>query len=254
MRPGRVQALAQKRNSVAPVESEAQLQDIRQRRNMTRRFLTLTFLALFLDPGCFPAEPTAVSLPSPKKAGSMSLEAALSARRSIRDYTRQALTLAEVGQLLWAAQGITSPDGKRTAPSAMHRYPLEIAVVAQNVDGLSNGAWRYVPAKHSLELLVAAKPGAPLLAGSTPQPQTHSAPAVFVITAVYERMGSGAKNRTWTDYEAGLASENLLLEAVALDLGAVVTGGMDPAAVKGAVKLTGSEQVIVVIPVGHPAR
>jgi SagB-type dehydrogenase family enzyme len=221
---------------------------------MTHRLLTLTSLAFFLAPGCFPAEPATVSLPSPKKAGSMSLEAALGARRSVRGYTRQTLTIAEVGQLLWAAQGVTSPDGKRTVPSAMHRYPLEIAVVAQNVEGLPNGAWRYVPGKHSLELLVAAKPGVPLLAGSTSQDQVHSAPAVFLITAVYERMGPGPKNRTWTDYEAGLASENLLLEAVALDLGAVVTGGIDPASVKEAVKLTGSEQVIVVIPVGHPAR
>jgi len=184
----------------------------------------------------------------------MSLEAALAARRSVRAYTKQTLTLAEVGQLLWAVQGVTSPDGKRTAPSAMHRYPLEIAVVAQNVDGLPSGAYRYVPAKHSLEPLVAAKPGEPLLAGSTPQAQVHSAPAVFVISAVYERMGSGAKDHTWTDYEAGLASENLLLEAVTLGLGAVVTGGIDPLSVKEAMKLTGGEQVIVVIPVGHPAK
>jgi len=75
-----------------------------------------------------------------------------------------------------------------------------------------------------------------------------------VIAAVYERMGQGAKNRTWTDYEAGLASENLLFQAVALDLGAVVTGGIDAAAVKAAMRFTGSEEVIVVIPVGHPVN
>jgi nitroreductase len=93
-----------------------------------------------------------------------------------------------------------------------------------------------------------------MLASATSQAQVHSAPAVFVIAAVYERMGSGAKNHTWTDYEAGLASENLLLEAVALELGAVVTGGIDAAAVKEAMRFTGGEQVIVVIPVGHPAK
>jgi SagB-type dehydrogenase family enzyme len=162
--------------------------------------------------------------------------------------------MADVGQLLWAAQGVTSPDGKRTAPSAMHRYPLEVAVVAQNVEGLPNGAYRYLPATHSLELLTSTKPGAELLAGATSQGQVHSAPAVFVIAAVYERMGSGAKNHTWTDYEAGLASENLMLEAVALGLGSVVTGGIDAGAAKDAVKFTADEQVIVVIPVGHPAK
>ena len=92
------------------------------------------------------------------------------------------------------------------------------------------------------------------MAGATSQIQVHGAPAVFVIAAVYERMGSGAKNHTFTDYEAGLASENLLLEAVALEFGAVVTGGIDAAAVKNAVKFGGSEDVIVVIPVGRPAE
>ena len=67
-------------------------------------------------------------------------------------------------------------------------------------------------------------------------------------------MGSGAKNHTWTDYEAGLASENLMLEAVALGLGSVVTGGIDAGAVREAVRFNGSEQVIVVIPVGHPVK
>ena len=67
-------------------------------------------------------------------------------------------------------------------------------------------------------------------------------------------MGPGARNRTWTDYEAGLASENLLLEAVSLDLGAVVTGGIDAELVKNAVKFAGNGQVLVVIPVGHPAK
>ena len=221
---------------------------------MNLRLLSLTFLAVFLAPRCFPAEPAMISLPSPKKTGSISVETALSTRRSVRAYTKESLTMAELGQLLWAAQGITSPDGKRTAPSAMHRYPLEIGIVAQHVDGLSSGAYRYVPAKHSLEVLTSTTPGAQLLDKVTSQAQVHSAPAIFVIAVVYERMGSGAKNHTWTDYEAGLASENLLLEAVALGLGAVVTGGIDPATVKDAVRFAGSEQVIVVIPVGHPAR
>jgi len=180
------------------------------KRPCARRFLTFASFAFFVAAVCFSAGPVTVSLPSPKKVGSMSVESALNARRSVRGYTKQTLTLAEVGQLLWAAQGVTSPDGKRAAPSAMHRYPLEIAVVAQNVDGLPGGAYRYVAAKHLLELLTTAKPGVPLLAGSTPQPQVRDAPAVFVIAAVYDRMGSEAKSRMWTDYEAGLASENLM--------------------------------------------
>ncbi len=221
---------------------------------MLRRLLIFLFFSIGLVPGCLPGQQAVVSLPIPKKAGGMSLEATLAARRSVRTYTRQSLTIGEVGQLLWAAQGVTSADGKRTAPSAMHRYPLEIAVVARTVEGLPSGAYRYVPSKHGLEMLAAARAETDILASVTSQAQVHDAPAVFVVAALYERMGPGPRNRTWTDYEAGLASENLLLEAVSLDLGAVVTGGIDAGLVKNAVKFAGNEQVLVVIPVGHPAK
>lgn len=217
------------------------------------RLAALLCLAALAVPARLVADTPAVPLPAPRKESATSVEAALAARRSVRAYTGKAMTLAELGQLLWAAQGVTGPDGKRTAPSARHRYPLELAVVAQNVEGLPAGAYRYVPARHALELVTPAKPGAPLLAKATSQPQVHAAPAVFVVAAVYERMDPGDRNHAWTDYEAGLASENLLLEAVALGLGAVVTGGIDPAAAREAVHFAGGEQVIVLIPVGHPA-
>ena len=218
-----------------------------------RRLVVLSLCATLVAPPGARGAGRAVALPSPAREGRLSLEGALAARRSVRAYSPRRLSLAEVGQLLWAAQGVSGPDGKRTAPSAMHRYPLEIAVVAQAVDGLASGAYRYLPASHSLELLVPAGKG-PMLAGATSQASVHGAPAVFVIAAVYGRMTSGPNNRTWTDYEAGLASENLLLQAVALGLGGVVVGGIDRAAVGEAVKLSGGEQVIVVIPVGQPEK
>src|SRR3569833_1424121 len=103
---------------------------------MLHQLLPSLFFSIALVPGCFPAEQALVSLPGPKKTGGMSIEATLAARRSVRTYSQQSLTISEVAQLLWAAQGVTSTDGKRTAPSAMHRYPLEIAVVVRNVNGL----------------------------------------------------------------------------------------------------------------------
>ncbi len=204
-------------------------------------------------PAALAAEPRPIPLPPPSKAGAVTVETALATRRSVRSFSKQALTLAEVGQLLWAAQGVTGPDGKRTAPSARHLYPLELAVVAQDVEGLPRGAYRYVPARHALEPLALTKDGAPLLARATSQAQVHAAPAVFVIAAVYERMATGESSRRFTDFEAGLATENLLLQAVALGLGAVVVGGMEPAAAREAVRFPGREQVIVLVPVGHPA-
>jgi len=216
------------------------------------RFPAVALLAAVLSTPPTRAAPAEIPLPAPRKAGAVSVESALAGRRSLRAYAKQALTLEEVGQLLWAAQGVTGPEGRRTAPSAKRRYPLEIAVVAQNVAGLPSGAYRYLPAKHALELLAPAKDGAPLLAPATPQPQVAAAPAVFVVAAVYERMEPGPRAHTFADFEAGLASENLLLEAVGLGLGGVITGGIDPAGARAAVKLGAGEEVIVLIPVGRP--
>ncbi|BDG05596.1 SagB/ThcOx family dehydrogenase [Anaeromyxobacter oryzae] len=219
---------------------------------MFRLSLVLPLAALLVPAAASAAAPV-LPLPVPQKQGTVSVESALAARRSVRAFTNEALTVAELGQLLWAAQGVSGPDGKRTAPSARHLYPLELAVVVQNVEGLARGSYRYVPARHALELLAPARGGDPMLTRATSQPQVHAAPVVFVVAAVYERMDAGARSTTWTDYEAGLASENLLLQVVALRLAAVVVGGMDPAAVREAVRFTGHERVIVLIPAGHPA-
>ena len=110
----------------------------------------------------------------------------MATRRSIRAFPKEQMTVNELGQLLWAAQGVTFPDGKRTAPSAMHKYPLEIAVVIQNVCCLPNGAYRYVLAMHALALLAPAKTGEALLGAAATQAQVQSAAAVFVITYMTE--------------------------------------------------------------------
>jgi nitroreductase len=86
-----------------------------------------------------PEEPTVRSLPEPSTPDPGSLEAAIEARRSVRDLDPRALTDEQVGRLLWATQGVTDPTGLRAAPSAGATYPLEVyAVTAERVA-------RYVP-------------------------------------------------------------------------------------------------------------
>ena len=100
------------------------------------------------------ARPDVVPLPGPGKSGPLSVEEAIQRRRSIREFTDAPVMLGEVSQLLWAAQGVTGEDGfKRSAPSAGAKYPMEIFVVAGNVDGLEPGVYRYEPTKHHLEVI-----------------------------------------------------------------------------------------------------
>jgi hypothetical protein len=95
-----------------------------------------------------------IKLPEPKYNSDTSIEETLLKRRSVRSFKDSPLTLVDVSQLLWAVQGITSPRGLRTAPSAGALYPLEIYVVAGNVDDLPDGVYHYRPYKHESAMTV----------------------------------------------------------------------------------------------------
>ena len=92
-----------------------------------------------------------IELPRPPIAGE--LERLLEQRRSVRAYERAPLSLAEAGQLAWAAQGMTHLEGLRTAPSAGALYPLELFLVAGDVQGMEPGVYRYLPRRHALARL-----------------------------------------------------------------------------------------------------
>ncbi len=207
-------------------------------------------LAAVLAPAPAHAAAREIRLPPARLLGAVSVEATLEARRSVRSLSKQALGVTELAQLLWAAQGQSAPDGRRTAPSARRTYPLELGVIVRSVEGLRPAAYRYVSGRHALEPLPAAK--VEELARSTSQAHVGSAPVVFVVAAVYERIGDGPGSPTGVDFEAGAASENLLLQATALGIGTCVVGGFDPEVAKRAVGFTGRERVIVLIPAGRP--
>ncbi|MEE9202786.1 MAG: nitroreductase family protein [Dehalococcoidia bacterium] len=57
-----------------------------------------------------------IPLSPPRHQGSVSVEGALLRRRSVRRYTPDALSLEQLSQLLWAAQGL-SYHRFRTAPA-----------------------------------------------------------------------------------------------------------------------------------------
>lgn len=70
-----------------------------------------------------------IRLPAPQKSGGMTLLEALSQRKTTHRVQGAEPSLQQIANVLWAANGITRPDGKRTAPSAMNRQEIEIAVL-----------------------------------------------------------------------------------------------------------------------------
>ena len=196
-----------------------------------------------------------VRLPSPDTDGRMPVEQALLLRRSVRAFSERPLSLSAVSQLLWAAQGLTAPDGRRTAPSAGGLYPLEIHLVATRVEDLQPGLYRYSPSSHSLRLTASGHMAPQFARASLDQDFIAAAAAVVLIAAVEERTARkyGSRSPRYVVFEAGAASENLALQAAALGLGSVVVGAFDDKQVSKVARLRENERPLFLLPVGYPA-
>ena len=191
-----------------------------------------------------------VVLPPPTTAGEMSVEETLAKRRSIRHFRPQDLTLEQVGQLAWAAQGITKPDtGFRTAPSAGALYPLELYLVKRD------GVFHYVPKGHKLARISGEDKRADLARAALGQSFVGAAPLDFVITGVFARTSRkyGDRAERYVVLEAGHVAQNIHLQAVALGLGSVPVGAYKDDAVAEVLGLSADETPLYIIPVGHPA-
>lgn len=214
-------------------------------------------LSLFLLPSLFSPAVTAqqtIELPAPQLMSTGSLSAVLQARRSVRHYSKEPLTLAEVAQLAWAAQGITSDQGYRTAPSAGALYPLELYVVASRVSGLAPGLYHYQPGQHALQQLGTDNLQLPLAIAAYNQGALRQAAVVFVITGIKQRTARkyGQRAERYVYIEAGHAGQNLVLQASALGLGGVVIGAFMDEAVTGVLGLAEGEEAITLLAVGRP--
>ncbi len=194
-----------------------------------------------------------INLPAPRTDSAISIEKALRERRSVREFKRKPLTFDELSQLLWAAQGISGPAGLRTAPSAGALYPLEVYAVVGRVEGLAAGVYKYNPRGHELVRTLEGDKRTGLSEAALSQTSVREAAAVFVFAAVYERTTAkyGSRGLRYVHMEAGHAGQNVCLQAVALNLGAVVTGAFDDEKVKKIVRMTAKEEPLYLIPVGR---
>jgi SagB-type dehydrogenase family enzyme len=199
------------------------------------------------------AEASAVELPQARRDSGYALERALSERRSVREFRDAPLRLEELAQLAWAAQGQRG-GGRRTAPSAGALYPLELFVVAGNVQQLAAGVYRYEPARHRLVLVAAGDRRRSLAGPAWAQTWIADAPAIVLVAGIERRTTGkyGSRGVRYVHMEAGHAAQNVLLQAVALDLGATVVGAFSDAAVHEAAGLEAGAQPLYLIPVGRP--
>ncbi len=215
-----------------------------------RKFLLFIqgFFLFFLTKSLISEE--LIKLPEPRFKSNISLEETLSKRRSIREFSQQPLTLEEVSQLLWAAQGITTSWGGRTAPSAGALYPLEIYLVAGNVKNLSCGVYKYEPKTHSLVKKLQEDKRIDIWSSAWRQPWIKNASILFIITAVYERTTQkyGERGIRYVHIEVGHVAQNILLQATALNLVGVPVGAFYDKALKKSLNI--KEDPLYIIAIG----
>ncbi|WP_296604804.1 SagB/ThcOx family dehydrogenase [Nocardioides sp.] len=234
--------------------------DVRSPRlRLTRRHVSALLLGGLAAAGCatMPSKrhlsqrppDRVVSLPQPQPLGVLSLTEALARRQSVREFELTTPTTPQIGQLLWAAQGITRSSGGRTAPSAGALYPLEVYAVTRGT------LWHYLPDGHRAEQWDApATLAAELGDAAVGQDAVSSAPLLVVITGVVDRTYAKYRGRAaqFVTLEAGHCAQNVLLAAVALGLGAVPVGALSDEAVRRRLGLTDALTPYYLVPVGTP--
>lgn len=200
-----------------------------------------------------PASATTLKLPEPRLKSEVSLEETLLHRRSVREYANVPLTIEDISQLLWAAQGITTEWGGRTAPSAGALYPLEVYLVVGNVENLAPGVYKYKPERHELVKVRDGDVRGELAKAALGQTWVKEGAIDIVIAAVYERTTKkyGDRGVRYVHMEAGHAAQNIYLQAVALNLGMVTVGAFYDDHVKDIIGMPEDEVPLYVIPVGR---
>ena len=78
-----------------------------------------------------------LTLSQPASDGEISVERAIEERRTIRAFRPDPLSMDQLSQLLWAAQGVTDERrGFRAAPSGGALYPLDVYAVVGEKGGM----------------------------------------------------------------------------------------------------------------------
>lgn len=197
----------------------------------------------------------AIKLPQPSSQGPMSVEEALSRRRTVRQFANRELDLAQVSQLLWGTDGISDPRGLRTAPSAGATYPLELYLVVgeRGVKGLTPGVYHYRPGHHTLKLTQKGDLRAAVAQASLHQTWMAEAPVMVVFAAEYRRCMAryGERGIRYTHMEVGHAGQNLFLQAEALGLACGIVGAFQDRTLQKILQLPSSHEPLLVMPVGY---
>lgn len=200
-----------------------------------------------------------IKLPKPAFTGKMSVESAMLKKKSVRHFSKDPLTLEQVSQLLWAANGALPVDAisgatVKTFPSAGGIYPLEIFLLTGNdtIKGLPAGIFQYYAISNSLVQTSQGDGRLALAQAALSQLWIASAPAVVVIAASFNKMTAkyGNQGIKYVFMESGSSNQNLYLQAEALGLRIGTVGAFEEGSVSSAIKMPAGVTPLLIVPVG----
>ena len=208
---------------------------------------TLFILTVFLCAFSIQAqELKVIKLNAPDKTRGSAIMKALNDRQSVREYATETIKPQDLSDLLWAANGINRPDGKRTAPSCRDFKDVEIYVV------LPEGVYIYDAQDHALTPVSAGDYRGAVAAG---QDFAKDAPLCIVLVADMTKYGNMSENsKLMAAIDVGIVCQNINVACAGLGLATVPRGTMDQATLKIALKLKDNHLLLMNNPVGYPKK
>jgi len=187
-----------------------------------------------------------IQLAKPQATSGNALLNLVGKRASTREFAPDPLPVAVLSNLLWAAFGISRPDGKRTAPSARDRQEIDIYVAAPD------GLFIYDPRGNLLKPVA----GADVRALTGTQPYVKQAAVNLIYVADTTKMGEMPQDQKmlWMGADTGVIAENVYLFCAAEGLATVLRAMIDRPALAKAMKLRADQVITLSQSVGYPKK
>ncbi|HOW58784.1 MAG TPA: SagB/ThcOx family dehydrogenase [Candidatus Omnitrophota bacterium] len=211
---------------------------------MRKTILVVFFLAMIFQGRSFAAEGKSVKLPPPQRENGKPLMQALGERHSSREFSPEEISLQTLSNLLWAANGINRPDGRRTAPSAHNAQEIDIYVAKREA--------LYLYHADTHELTSVAQGDFRSFTGK--QSFVKDAPVSLIFVTDLEKLSGDSEQDAnfYSNTDTGYISQNVYLYCASEGLATVVLGWIDRDQINTILKLRPRQRVILTQPVGYP--
>lgn len=211
-----------------------------------KKFFATLATALIMSTSVFAAQAEIV-LPTVDSSGNLTVMQALSQRKSSRNFVDKNLTVNQLSKILWAANGVNRPNGKRVNPAALSVYSVEVYAVT------SEGIYLYDATNHKLKLIAEGD-----FRSTTTTGQDFVTKAAVNLVYV-ETPDAWSSARKIPPRDAQLANANIavgaMVQSVALaaqteNLGNCVRGSINRDEFKRVAKLSDAKTILLAQSVG----